>query len=305
MTKYVNDIRELIGNTPLLKINNFSLPHNIQLFAKLEYWNPGGSVKDRIGIAMLKDAENRGILKPGATIIEATAGNTGLGIAMAALNTQYKVVFTVPEKFSQEKLTLMRALGAQVIITPRKDGLLGAQEKAKQLLAEIPNSIEFKQFENLSNPDVHYQVTGPEITQALKQRVDYFVAGAGSGGTFSGVAKYLKEQNPNLISVLADPIGSTMGGGIAASYNIEGIGNDFMPQTMDMSFVDHVIKVSDEEAFSSVKLLAAKEGLFVGSSSGAAMFAALKFISTLKDGGNVVVVFPDRGDRYFSKNLYD
>lgn len=305
MAKYLNDIRELIGNTPLLKINNFALPDNVKLFAKLEYLNPGGSVKDRIGVAMLDDAKRRGILTPGTTIIEATGGNTGLGIALAVLNTGYKMIFTVPEKFSQEKLTLMRALGAQVVITPRKDGLLGAQEKAQELLAKIPNSIELKQFKNQSNPDIHYKTTGPEIYNDLQENVDYFIAGAGSGGTFSGIAKYLKEQNPNLISVLVEPVGSTMTGGVAASYNIEGIGNNFIPQTLDFSFVDQVIKVSDDDAFSSSRLLASKEGIFVGSSSGAVMSAALKFISTLKTGGNVVVVFPDRGDRYFSKNLYD
>ena len=235
--KYINDIRELIGNTPLLKINNFDLPQNVNLFAKLEYLNPGGSVKDRIGMAMIADAKECGLLKDGATIIEATAGNTGIGVAMAALNSGHKVIFTVPEKFSVEKLALMRALGAEIVITPRETGMLGAQEKAQELLQQISNSISLKQFENLSNPDIHYRTTGPEIYAALGGKVDYFVAGAGSGGTFSGVAKYLREQNPNLITILADPQGSTMGGGEAGCYNMEGIGNDFIPKTMDMNLV--------------------------------------------------------------------
>ena len=303
--KYINDIRELIGNTPLLKINNFVLPQGVNLFAKLEYLNPGGSVKDRIGMAMIADAKEQGLLKDGATIIEATAGNTGLGIAMAALNSGHKVIFTVPEKFSVEKLALMRALGAEIVITPRETGMLGAQEKAQELLQQIGNSISLKQFENLSNPDIHYRTTGPEIYAALGGKVDYFVAGAGSGGTFSGVAKYLREQNPNLITILADPHGSTMGGGEAGCYNMEGIGNDFIPKTMDMDLVDNVIKVNDSEAFSHAQLLAQKEGVLVGSSSGAAMAATLKFIAGLKPSGNIVTLFPDRGDRYFSKGLYN
>ncbi len=302
--KYINDIRELIGNTPLLKINNFGLPQDVNLFAKLEYFNPGGSVKDRIGVAMIADAKERGLLKDGATIIEATAGNTGLGIAMAALNSGYKVIFTVPEKFSVEKLSLMRALGAEIVITPRKSGMLGAQEKAQELLQQISNSISLKQFENSANPDIHYRTTGPEIYAALGGKVDYFVAGAGSGGTFSGIAKYLREQNPDLITILADPQGSTMGGGEAGCYNMEGIGNDFIPKTMDMSLVDRVIKINDSEAFTHAQLLARKEGVLVGSSSGAAMAAALKFIIGLKPSGNIVTLFPDRGDRYFSKGLY-
>lgn len=302
--KYINDIRELIGNTPLLKINNFALPQDVNLFAKLEYFNPGGSVKDRIGVAMIADAKERGLLKNGATIIEATAGNTGLGIAMAALNSGHKVIFTVPEKFSVEKLSLMRALGAEIVITPRERGMLGAQEKAQELLQQISNSISLKQFENSANPDIHYRTTGPEIYAALGGKVDYFVAGAGSGGTFSGIAKYLREQNPDLITILADPQGSTMGGGEAGCYNMEGIGNDFIPKTMDMSLVDHVIKINDGEAFTHAQLLARKEGVLVGSSSGAAMAAALKFITSLKPSGKIVTLFPDRGDRYFSKGLY-
>lgn len=196
MNMFYNDIRELIGNTPLLKLNHFNLKNGINLYAKLEYYNPGGSVKDRIGIAMIKQAEIDGVLKPGSTIIEATAGNTGLGIAVAALNTGYKVIFVVPDKFSIEKQILMQALGAKIINTNRESGMLGADAKAKELLKEIPNSISLKQFENMANPLIHYQTTAPEIFKALNGEIDYFVAGAGSGGTFTGVAKYFKEKRP-------------------------------------------------------------------------------------------------------------
>lgn len=304
MSMYVNDIRELVGNTPMLKINNFNIKSGVNIFAKLEYLNPAGSVKDRIGVYMIEKAEEEGILKRGYTIIEATAGNTGLGVALGAINKGYKVIFVVPEKFSIEKQVLMKALGAEVINTPRALGMQGAIEKSQELLREIPNSISLKQFENGANPEAHYITTGPEIYLSLGDKIDYFVAGAGSGGTFTGIAKYLKEKNPNIKAVLADPIGSTIGGGKEGCYDIEGIGNNFIPGTMDIELVDHTIKVNDEESFKMVKELARKEGVIVGSSSGAAMAAALKLAETI-DSGNIVTVFPDRGDRYFSKNIYD
>ncbi|AKA67386.1 PLP-dependent cysteine synthase family protein [Clostridium scatologenes] len=304
MSMYVNDIRELVGNTPMLKINNFNIKSGVNIFAKLEYLNPAGSVKDRIGVYMIEKAEEEGILKRGYTIIEATAGNTGLGVALGAINKGYKVIFVVPEKFSIEKQVLMKALGAEIINTPRALGMQGAIEKSQELLREIPNSISLKQFENGANPEAHYITTGPEIYLSLGDEIDYFVAGAGSGGTFTGIAKYLKEKNPNIKAVLADPIGSTIGGGEEGCYDIEGIGNNFIPGTMDIELVDHTIKVNDEESFKMVKELARKEGVIVGSSSGAAMAAALKLAKTI-DSGNIVTVFPDRGDRYFSKNIYD
>ena len=302
--KYIDDIRELIGNTPMIKLNNLGLKDGINIFAKLESFNPGGSVKDRIGVYMIEGAERAGLLREGHTIVEATAGNTGLGVAMAALNKGYKIIFVVPTKFSIEKQLLMKALGATVINTPREKGMLGAVEKAKELLVEIPNSMSLEQFQNPNNPLAHYEGTGPEIYEALDGKIDYYVGGAGSGGTYSGVMKYLREKNPNIKGILADPIGSTMGGGDAACYNIEGIGNDFIPETMDMSLVDEVIKINDEDALKYVRLLAAKEGLIVGSSSGAALAAALKLADRIEKG-NIVTLFSDRGDRYFSKGIFE
>ena len=302
--KYINSILDIIGNTPLIKLNNLGLKEGINIFAKLEGENPGGSVKDRVGVYMIKDAEDRGLLKAGYTIIEATAGNTGIGVALAAINKGYNIIFVVPEKFSIEKQTLMRALGATIISTPRKDGMLGSINKAKELLNDIPNSISLKQFENEANPTAHYETTGPEIYDELEGEIDYFLAGAGSGGTFSGVMKYLKEKNKNIKGILVDPYGSTIGGGEEHCYDIEGIGNNFVPCTMEMDLVESVIKITDEEAKNMVKLIALKEGLFVGSSSGAAISAATKLAGTI-DRGNIVIILPDRGDRYFSKNIYD
>jgi cysteine synthase A len=295
--------RALIGNTPLVKLNHLDLPEGVNLYAKLELYNPSGSVKDRIGLYMVEDAEHRGILKSGGAIVEATAGNTGLGIAFAALNHGYRVIFVVPTKFSQEKQTLMAALGADIVNTPREEGMLGAERKAEELLRMIPGAVSLRQFHNPANPLAHYETTGPEIWRDMEGKVDYLVAGAGSGGTFTGIVRYLKEQNPAVQGVLADPVGSTMGGGEHGDYDIEGIGNDFIPDTMDMSLVDQVVKITDNEAFRAVRVLARREGVFAGSSSGGALAAAKKLIEG-GARGNIVVVFPDRGDRYFSKGLY-
>lgn len=301
---YYDSMQELIGNTPLVKINNIELPENVNLFAKLELYNPAGSVKDRVGKAMLDDAEERGLIKPGGTIIEGTAGNTGLGIAFAALNRGYKVIFVVPEKFSQEKQILMHALGAEIVHTPEEDGMLGAAAKAEELKAQIPGAVALGQFKNPANPKIHHDTTGPEIYKALDGHIDHFVAGAGSGGTYSGVVRYLKEQDPDIKGILADPVGSTMGGGEHAPYKIEGIGNDFIADTMDMSLVDRIYKINDDEAYAGSRLLASKEGIIAGSSTGAAFAAAQKLIA---DGavGNIVFIAPDRGDRYFSKKLFE
>ena len=302
MAIYEN-MHELIGNTPMVKLSTINKEITSEIFAKLEFYNPAGSVKDRVGKYMIADAEEKGLLKPGYTIVEGTAGNTGLGIAFAALNKGYRIIFVVPDKFSIEKQQLMMALGAEIINTPRADGMLGASAKAEELLKEIPNSISLKQFKNMSNPKAHYETTGPEIYKDMDGTIDYVVMGAGSGGTFSGIVKYLKEQNPEIKAVLADPVGSTIGGGEHADYNIEGIGNDFVADTMDITLVDKVIKVNDEEAFNGARELASKEGIVAGSSSGAA-FAAAKKLAEEVDGARIVIVLPDRGDRYFSTGLW-
>lgn len=300
---YYDSMHDLIGNTPLVKLNNICENKSVKIFAKLELYNPSGSVKDRTGKYMIEDAERKGILKKGSTIVEATAGNTGLGIAFCALNKGYKVIFVVPEKFSIEKQTLMMALGAEIVNTPREGGMLGAVAKAEEIKAQIPNSVSLGQFKNMSNPLAHYETTGKEIYEGLDGNIDYIVAGAGSGGTYSGVLKYAKEQNSNIKGVLADPVGSTMGGGEHSDYNIEGIGNDFIADTMDMNLVDKVIKITDDEAFDMSRNLASEEGIIAGSSSGAAMAAVIK-LSREVENVNIVTIFPDRGDRYFSANLY-
>lgn len=302
--KYYNDMHDLIGKTPLVKLNHvLNLPVSVNVFAKLEYYNPSGSVKDRTGLYMVNDAFERGVLKEGYTIIEATAGNTGLGVAFAALNRNVNVIFVVPEKFSIEKQVLMKALGATIIHTKIEDGMLGAAKKAQELLKTVENSVSLEQFKNMSNPRAHYETTGVEIYDDLDGNIDYLVAGAGSGGTYSGVVKYLKERNPDIKGILADPVGSTMGGGEHADYNIEGIGNDFIADTMDMSLVDKVIKVNDDEAFTSCRELTKYEGILGGSSTGAA-FAAVKKLIDSGANGNIVFISPDRSDRYFSKELY-
>lgn len=301
--QYYDSMQALIGRTPLVRLGNIIKKEGVNVFAKLELWNPSGSVKDRTGLYMVNDAEQRGVLRPGGTIVEATAGNTGLGIAFAALNRGYRIIFVVPTKFSAEKQALMRALGAEVVNTPREKGMLGAVEKAEEIKAEIPGSVSLEQFKNQSNPLAHYETTGREIYEALDGRIDYVVAGAGSGGTYTGILRYLKERNPAVRGILADPVGSTMGGGAHSDYNIEGIGNDFIADTMDMTLVDDVIKVTDDEAFETARLLAKTEGIFAGSSSGAAA-AAVRKLTERVSSGNIVTVFPDRGDRYFSTGLF-
>lgn len=302
MTLY-ESMQDLIGETPLVHLRNMGFPDKVNVYAKLELWNPGGSVKDRTAEYMIRDAYSKGVLKDGGTIVEATAGNMGIGIAFAALNRGFHVIFVVPSKFSSEKLTLMRALGAETIITPHEEGMLGAERKAEELLKEIPESVSLRQFRNQANPKAHFESTGPEIYRDLNGKIDYAVMGAGSGGTFTGIVGYLKNMNPKVQGVLADPVGSLIGGGEKHEYKIEGIGNDFIADTMDMSLVDRVIKVTDDEAIEESRRLASHEGIFAGSSSGAALAAVRKLAETAE--GNIVTVLPDRGDRYFSEHLYE
>ncbi|MBQ2089515.1 MAG: cysteine synthase family protein [Lachnospiraceae bacterium] len=298
------NVREMIGNTPILKLGNLDSDYKADIYTKLELMNPAGSVKDRVGVYMLEDARKKGLLQDGGTIVLATAGNTGIGLALAALNQGYEVIFTVPEKFSIEKQQIMAALGAQIVHTPRSEGMLGAQRRAEEIMAEIPGAISINQFTNQANPLAHFETTGPEIYKQMDGKIDYFVAGAGSGGTFTGVMKYLRSQNPNVVGVLADPVGSIIGGGEHGDYDIEGIGNDFIADTMDITYVDKVIKVTDEESFDAVRRLARREGIIAGTSSGAALVAAEKLAREV-DGGNIVTLFADRGDRYLSKGIFE
>ena len=300
---YVNDVRELIGNTPLLKLNHSNFPDTVNVYAKLEFLNPAGSIKDRTGTAMIESAEKQGLLKKGGTVIEATAGNTGIGIALASIHKGYRVICIMPEFCSTEKAILIEALGGEVIRVTNESGMSGARQLAEEMKLQIPCSVVMNQFSNPANPRIHYESTGPELYQALDGNIDYFVMGAGTGGTFSGICRFLKEKNPEIKGVLADPIGSVIGGGEPGSFEIEGIGNHFIADTMDMSLVDHVIKVSDEEAFAAVKCLAEREGLLVGSSSGAA-FAAVKKLIKTDVTGTIATVFPDRSDRYLSEGIY-
>ena len=302
MTLY-GSVEELIGETPLLELKHMGYPDGVRVFAKLELCNPAGSVKDRVGMYMIRDAEERGILKKGSTIVEATAGNTGIGIALAALNKGYDVIFTVPTKFSEEKQTIMRSLGARIVNTPKETGMLGAVAEAERIISEIPGAISLKQFENMSNPRCHFETTGPEIYRDLGGRIDYAVMGAGSGGTFSGVVGYLKQQDSRIQGVLADPIGSIIGGGEKGEYEIEGIGNDFIAKTMDTSLIDRVYKVTDKEAYETCRELAKREGILAGQSSGAALVAVRRLAEDVGEG-NIVTVLPDRGDRYLSKGLF-
>jgi len=302
--RVARSIQELVGNTPLLQISHFDLPEGVKLFAKLEYFNPGGSVKDRLGMELIADAERNGRLQPGGTIIEPTAGNTGIGVALAAIGTGYRVIFCVPEKFSREKQELMRALGAQVVNTPTEQGIVGAIAKAKELAAAIPGAFVPQQFANPANPLAHYKSTGPEIWEQLDGLVDVFIAGAGTGGTFTGAARFLKEKNPQLRACIVEPTGSVLRGGQVGPHKTEGIGVEYIYPTLDMDLADEIYTVTDEDAFAMVKELAAREGCLVGSSSGAAFFAALQEAKRHGPGTNMVVIFPDSSERYLSKQIY-
>ncbi|MDM5339199.1 cysteine synthase family protein [Fictibacillus enclensis] len=304
MTVYKN-IHELVGNTPLLQLTHFSLPNKVKLFAKLEYFNPGGSVKDRLGRELLDEAFRSGKMAQGGTIIEPTAGNTGIGLALAALNRGVRVIFVIPEKFSIEKQEIMKALGATIIHTPTSDGIKGAIKKTEQLLNEIPGSFTPAQFSNPSNPKTYYKTLGPEIWNDLNGKVDIFVAGAGTGGTFMGTAQFLKEKNPSLKTVIVEPEGSILNGGQSGPHKTEGIGMEFLPGYMDPAYFHAIHTVQDSDAFSRVKELAQKEGILAGSSSGAALHAALLEAETAPEGSTIVTIFPDGSDRYLSKKIYE
>jgi O-acetylserine dependent cystathionine beta-synthase len=303
--KVAKSVHELVGKTPIVEITQFPLPDGVRLFAKLEYFNPGGSIKDRLGQELLQDALETGKLKEGGTIIEPTAGNTGIGLALAAIGKNINVIFCVPEKFSVEKQQLMKALGATIINTPTSEGMQGAIRKAQELVKEIPNSYCPQQFSNPANPRTYYKTLGPELWEQLDGQIDVFVAGAGSGGTFMGTAQFLKEKNKDIKTVIVEPEGSILNGGEPGPHKTEGIGMEFLPEYMDRSYFDAIHTIEDEDAFRRVKELAQKEGLLVGSSSGAAFHAAMIEAEQAPKGTNIVVIFPDSSERYLSKNIYE
>lgn len=301
--KYVTSIQQLIGNTPLMELTNMEIPNNCRIFAKLEFFNPGGSVKDRLGVSLIEDAESRGLLKPGGTIIEPTAGNTGIGLAVAAIGKGYQVKFVVPEKFSQEKQSLMRALGAEVINTPTEKGMKGAIAKAEELAREL-DAFSPSQFSNPANPETYVRTLGPEVWEALDGNIDIFVAGAGSGGTFMGTARFLKARNEKIKTVIVEPEGSILNGGESGPHLTEGIGMEFLPGYMDEGLFEAIHTITDKEAFAAVAELAKQEGLLVGSSSGAAFTAALREAEGAAPGSHIVTVFADSSERYMSQNIY-
>jgi cystathionine beta-synthase len=313
----LDNVLAAVGNTPLIRINKLAQGFRPAVLAKVEFFNPGGSVKDRIGPVMIEDAERRGLIKPGGTIVEATSGNTGVGLAIAAAIKGYRCVFVMPDKMSEEKIRLLRAFGARVVITPtavEPDDPRSYYSVARRIAEETPNAMLAGQYWNPANPETHYQTTGPEIWRQTGGKIDVFVAGMGTGGTISGVSRYLKEQNPQIITVGVDPIGSIYAEYFrsgdfkeAHAYKIEGVGEDFLPTTMDFGVVDDVVQVGDKEAFMMTRRLTREEGLFVGGSCGLAMAGALRWLraNDLGEDKTVVVLLPDSGSRYLSKIFSD
>jgi cysteine synthase A len=303
--RVADDITQLVGETPLLKLQRIVPPGAAEVYAKLEYLNPGGSVKDRAAVGIIGRAEEQGLLRRGGTIVEATAGNTGIGLALIGINRGYRVMLFLPEGFSEEKAVIMRALGAEVIRTPESQGMQGAIDRAKELAAGDPSVFLAGQFENPANPDYHYQTTAVEIFEQVEGRIDALVIGAGTAGTFTGVARYLKERLPGVQAIAVETEGSVLGGGKAGPHKVEGIGNSFVPKNFDSSVCDEVIKVTDRDAFATVKQLARCEGVLSGSSGGANVFASLQVAKRLGAGKRVVTMIPDSAERYLSKKIFE
>jgi len=303
--RIADDITKLVGETPMLQLKHLVPPGSADVFAKLEYLNPGGSVKDRAAIGIIRRAEQDGLLRPGGTIVEATAGNTGIGLALIGVNRGYKVKLFVPEKFSEEKVIIMRALGAEVTRTPDAEGMQGAIRAAKAVVATDPAAFMAGQFENLANPEFHYETTASEIYEQMDGQVDAVVLGCGTCGTFTGVARFLKEKSPHVYAVAVETQGSTLGGGQPGPHKVEGIGTSFTPKTFDPAVCDEVMMVMDDDAFATVKALAVQEGVLAGSSGGAAVFAALKVAKKLGEGKRVVTIVPDSAERYLSKKIFE
>jgi len=300
-----DDITDLVGGTPMLRLKRLAPAGSADIFAKLEYLNPGGSVKDRAAIGIIRKAEQEGKLTPGGTIVEATAGNTGIGLALIGVNRGYRVKLFVPEGFSQEKVIIMRALGADVERTPEDEGMQGAIRRAKDLVAGDRAAFMAGQFENPANPDYHYETTAVEIFEQMGGKLDAVVLGCGTCGTFTGVARYMKEHVPGVLAFAVETQGSILGGGPPGPHKVEGIGNSFIPKTFDPSVCDEVIMATDDDAFETVKQLAALEGVLSGSSGGAAVFAAVLVARRLGAGKRVATIIPDSAERYLSKKIFE
>jgi cysteine synthase len=300
-----DDITQLVGETPMLQFTRLVPEGAADVFAKLEYLNPGGSVKDRAAIGIIQRAEQEGKLERSGTIVEATAGNTGIGLALIGVKRGYKVCLFVPEKFSEEKVMIMRALGAEVTRTPEAEGMQGAIDRANALVASNPKAYMAAQFENPANPDYHYETTAREMFEQMGGRIDGIAIGSGTAGTFTGVARFLKERLPSVYAIAVETQGSILGGGPPGPHKVEGIGASFIPKNFDRSVCDEVMMVTDEEAFGMVQELAAKEGVLGGSSAGAAVYAALELAKRLGAGKRVATIVPDSAERYLSKKIFE
>lgn len=306
MEKISNSVLETIGNTPLVRLNRLTAGLRVTLLAKLESRNPGGSVKDRICLSMIEEGEKQGVIKPNTVIIEPTSGNTGIGLAMVAAVKGYRLILTMPETMSVERRSLLKAYGAELVLTPGPDGMSGAVKKAEELAANTHHSFVPQQFKNLANPKVHKETTGPEIWNATDGKVDILISGVGTGGTITGVAQYIKPLRPQFKAVAVEPAASpVLSGGTKGPHKIQGIGAGFIPDVLKLDLVDEIIKVKDEDAMQTTRLLVKKEGLLVGISSGAATFAALEVAKRPENKGKLlVVVLPDTGERYLSTSLF-
>jgi cysteine synthase A len=303
--RVADDITELVGQTPMLRLTRLVPSTSADIFAKLEYLNPGGSVKDRAAIGIISNAEREGRLKKGGVIVEATAGNTGIGLALIGVNRGYRVALFVPERFSEEKIKIMRALGAEVMRTPDEEGMAGAIRQANALAEKTPGAFMAGQFENPANPEYHYATTAEEIFEQMEGRVDAVVLGSGTAGTFTGVARFMREKLPRVLTVAVETQGSVLGGGPPGKHKVEGIGASFIPKNFDPSVCDEILMVTDKDAFDTVNRLAATEGVLAGSSGGAAVFAALQVSARLGAGKRVVTVIPDSAERYLSKKIFE
>jgi cysteine synthase len=303
--RVAENINELVGQTPMLHLRRLEPAGGGQVFAKLEYLNPGGSVKDRAAIGIIQQAERDGRLRPGGTIVEATAGNTGIGLALIGINRGYKVALFVPERFSEEKVIIMRALGAEVVRTPDDEAMLGAIRRAQEYAAKTPGSYMANQFDNPSNPEYHFQTTAEEIFEQMEGRLDAVVIGSGTAGTFTGVSRFMKKKLPRVLAVAVETQGSILGGGPPGKHKVEGIGASFIPKNFDRSVCDEILMVTDEDAFNTVSNLAAKEGVFSGSSGGANVFASIQVAKRLGAGKRIVTLIPDSAERYLSKKIFE